>query len=173
MGSPPIETERLVLRPIAAEDEEPWWRTIWSDPEVTRFLPTRGPVPREAMARRMERVAEHWKARGIGVWSLRAKADGAFVGHAGLVIAEPPDVELIYALARAAWGRGLATEVAARLVAHAFEALRVERLTALVFPENPASVRVLEKVGFARRDRVRRFDADLDRYVLRGKPLST
>ncbi len=162
-----LETDRLLLRPLEPTDLDAWWKAIWSDAEVTRFLPTRGPVPREAMPRRMERMAAHWNEHGIGVWAVRTKDDGPPVGHCGLIVNEPPDVELVYALGRAAWGRGFATEAAGRVARFAFEVLRLERLFALVFPENVASARVLEKVGFAPLDRVSRFGTELERYVLR------
>lgn len=77
---------------------------------------------------------------------------------------EPPDVELIYALARDAWGSGLATEAAARVAQHALGTLGFERLFALVFPENGASMRVLEKLRFVRDGEAHRFGVQLLRY---------
>jgi RimJ/RimL family protein N-acetyltransferase len=88
------------------------------------------------------------------------------VGHSGLVVNEPPEVELIYAFARDAWGKGFATEASERLIAFAFEELIVDQLAALVFPENVASCRVLEKLGFVQRGEVERFGASLLRFIL-------
>lgn len=56
-------------------------------------------------------------------------------------------VELGYWIARASWGRGIATEAGEALVGIA-RALRLERLEASHFLDNPASGRVLEKLGF-------------------------
>lgn len=57
-------------------------------------------------------------------------------------------LDLGFLLRRAAWGRGLASEAATRLARFAFEEAGLESLTAVIDPENVASKRVLEKVGF-------------------------
>ena len=54
-----------------------------------------------------------------------------------------------YAFARHAWGRGIATEAAGAVVQHGFDA-GLTRIVACALAENPASVRVLEKVGMRR-----------------------
>jgi RimJ/RimL family protein N-acetyltransferase len=164
---PRLETPRLLLRPVQDADADAWWVAIWGDASVTRFLPPRGPIPRERMERVLARTAAHWQARGLGMWAVRERETGAFVGHCGLVVNEPPDVELVYALARAFQGRGLATEAAACVTAFAFGPAGLDALTALVFPENAASARVLAKLGFARDGDAERFGARLDRYRLR------
>ncbi|MGD2148853.1 MAG: GNAT family N-acetyltransferase [Anaerolineae bacterium] len=57
------------------------------------------------------------------------------------------EIELIYVLARAVWGKGYATEVGRALVRYAFEERGIDRLIALIEPENVASERVAVKVG--------------------------
>ena len=166
--SPSLETSRLTLRPIAAEDADEWWAAIWSDAEVTRYLPPREPLPPDAIRMRVERAVDHWDAHGIGIWAAREKTGARLVGHCGLVVNEPPDVELIYAFARQVWNQGLATEASGRLVAFAFEDFGVDRVVALVFPENVASCRVLEKLGFVQRGEAERFGATLRRFILNG-----
>ena len=59
--------------------------------------------------------------------------------------------EVAYRLARTAWGRGIATEAAGALVAHGLHTLGLPRLVAVTYPENQASQRVLDKLGFERR----------------------
>ena len=71
---------------------------------------------------------------------------GAVVGYAGIELREGGP-ELGYSLARAAWGRGYATEAAAAWLGHAFGDLGLERVEALVAAANSASIHVLEKVG--------------------------
>ena len=53
-----------------------------------------------------------------------------------------------YRLARLYWGQGLATEAASAWVERAFGELKLSRLVSIVHPENLASIRVLEKLGF-------------------------
>ena len=70
------------------------------------------------------------------------------MGEAGLQLLEAgPDVELGYTLARAAWGRGYATEAARAVLRWAFAGLRLPRVVAVADPANTASLRVLEKLG--------------------------
>jgi RimJ/RimL family protein N-acetyltransferase len=76
-------------------------------------------------------------------------------------------VELIYAFARSAWSRGFATEASVCVTTYAFEHRDLDHLIALVFPENLASMRVLEKLGFIRAGKTERFEVRLLRYILR------
>ena len=71
---------------------------------------------------------------------------GAILGCVGIMQKEA--VELGYWLTPAAWGRGFATEAAGAMVAHGRDTLRLERIASGHFVDNPASGRVLAKVGF-------------------------
>ncbi|MGH7421190.1 MAG: GNAT family N-acetyltransferase, partial [Candidatus Rokuibacteriota bacterium] len=91
---------------------------------------------------------------------IEGRADRAFLGVGGLLrmpVGDPPhpgepsDVEVAYRLARSAWGRGVATEAARALVAYALGPLALPRVVAVTYPENHASQRVLDKLGFERR----------------------
>ncbi|CAN5714135.1 GNAT family N-acetyltransferase [soil metagenome] len=85
--------------------------------------------------------------------------DGMAIGGVGLAAQEgifSGTADFGYWLAEPYWGRGIATEVARAMVTHAFTALAFERLEAPVFEWNPASMRVLEKVGFVREGVLRR-----------------
>ena len=76
------------------------------------------------------------------------RASGRLVGEAGLQPLDGgPDVELTYTLARAAWGRGYATEAARAVLRWAFAGLLLPRVEAVADPGNHASLRVLEKAG--------------------------
>jgi RimJ/RimL family protein N-acetyltransferase len=91
------------------------------------------------------------------VLALADRADDAVVGLCGIVpnpVLE--DGELWYLLRPERWGRGLVTEGVARLVEHAFRDLGLHRIWASCLPENPASARVLEKLGFRREGLLRR-----------------
>ena len=77
------------------------------------------------------------------------EVDGQLAGTVGLH-PEPQHhrAEIGYWLGKAFWGRGLVTEAAAEVVRWAFEEQQFNRIYAAVFPENIASRRVLEKLGF-------------------------
>ncbi len=84
---------------------------------------------------------------------------GDLVGYCGLVVKDVDGVEeheVIYILARDAWGRGYATEIAAGIIDYAFSDRRLSRVISMIHPDNDASARVAERVGMAyERDAIR------------------
>jgi RimJ/RimL family protein N-acetyltransferase len=95
---------------------------------------------------------EHWREHGFGLWIFRDPATRAFVGRGGLrhiVLEGQSEVEVAYALARDAWGKGYATEIARASLDVGFRLLGLQDIVAFALPENQASRRVMEKVGFA------------------------
>jgi ribosomal-protein-alanine N-acetyltransferase len=94
----------------------------------------------------------HWKEHGYGIWVLKEIVSGALVGRGGLrmvVYAGNNEVEIAYGLLPAFWNRGFASEFARGLVDIGFEELGLAGLVSATSPENIASRRVLEKVGFS------------------------
>ncbi|HSE06964.1 MAG TPA: GNAT family N-acetyltransferase [Methylomirabilota bacterium] len=153
--TPTLETPRLRLRPLAASDEAALV-ALDSDPEVMRYVGSPAGVksPVETLERARRRIRE--SARGdyepLGFWAIEERADPAFLGVGALIrMPDDDDVEVAYRLARWAWGRGVATEAAAALVGHALGPLGLPRVVAVTYPENLASQRVLDKLGFERR----------------------
>jgi [ribosomal protein S5]-alanine N-acetyltransferase len=140
------ETARLRLRRLRPTDE-PLLVALDCDVEVMRYIGSRGGTPEQIVDRVRKRIeADHG---ALGWWLIETRGDGAFQGVAALLpMPEGDDVELAYRLARASWGRGVATEAAAALVEQAFTRAGLPRLVAVTFPENVASQHVLEKPGF-------------------------
>ncbi len=60
----------------------------------------------------------------------------------------PDEIELIYALAKPYWGKGLATEAAQAMLRYGFEVFHLPRIYATVDPGNTASVTIIKKLGF-------------------------
>lgn len=145
-----IETPRLILRPMQREDT-PAYAEIRADPQVIRWLPGGAEKAGEAetiAAQRIPQFLDHWKAHGFGIWGLFEKRGGALIGHCGLNrVDDFGEVEVLYALARRAWGQGLASEAARAAMDYGFGPLGLKRLIGLVLPENMASRKVLEKLG--------------------------
>lgn len=137
--TPSLDTTRLWLRPVMAADGDDL-HGLEQDPEVMRFLNGGAPTPRIPEAG----PSSFLMPRGgePGVWAGRDRAADAFVGWFSL-----RDGELGYRLRRAAWGRGYATEGAAALLAHGFEALGLARIRGQTMAVNAASRRVMERLG--------------------------
>jgi RimJ/RimL family protein N-acetyltransferase len=145
-----IETARLRLRRLCASDEADLV-ALDGDPDVMRYVGSPAGVksPDETIERVRQRIqADHGP---LGFWRVESRAEGTFYGL-GALIRMPigDDIELAYRLVRHAWGRGIASEAGAALVDYAFGTVGLSRLVAVTYPDNRASKRVLDKLGFAR-----------------------
>ncbi|WP_456477186.1 GNAT family N-acetyltransferase [Oceanithermus sp.] len=156
-----IETPRLRLRPPTEDDLEPLF-VLYSDPEVVRYLSFRPLRERGQVRAMLERFVRAWR-QGEGdltlegrtyLYLLERPATGV-LGTLG-VRKETYGYELSYALARAAWGHGYMPE-AVRAVADGLLARGAWRVFATCHVENVGSQRTLEKAGFEREGRMRRY----------------
>jgi len=164
---PSIETARLLLRPFVAEDLDDYSRLIFADAEVMRYLPKRDLAPRARAERTLTIFTEHWSLYGFGVWAVTDKVTGDFLGHCGLGhVPEAGEIEVLYALGRTYWGRGIASEAARASVRFGFETAQLTRLIALAVPANIGSRRVMEHLGFEYEKDAHFFGLDLAYYTL-------
>ena len=144
---PTLTTHRLLLRPLVAADLADVHRTIGADPAVTWDGRARSLEESRGMLEAKMREAQR---HGFGLLAVVDRASGAFLGWAGLQHLEGGDeVEVAYYLGREAWGGGRATEVGREALRHGFTDLGLERIVAVVRPENAASQRVLTKLGLS------------------------
>ena len=142
---PTIETERLVLRPWAATDHEPY-ADMLADERVMRWLG--GTKSRDEAWRHMAMMIGHWQLRGYGTWAIEETATGRFVGRAGPWYTPIfPEPEIGWTLCFDVHGRGFATEAARHARAYAYDRQGWTTAVSLVAPDNRASARVAEKLG--------------------------
>ena len=145
-----LRTDRLRLRPFT-EADGPAHLALYQDPEVTRQLgggPFLADQIQARSTRAVDRFVRHWAEKGFGVFAVEDLRTGRFLGQCGLnTVDELGEVEVLYALERAAWGRGLATEAARAAVAYGFDDARLERIVAVTRPEHARSRHVLAKLG--------------------------
>lgn len=145
-----IETQRLRLRRLRPSDE-PDLIALDSDPDVMRYVGS--PAGVRSAEETVERVRQRIGADDgpIGFWRVESRIDGTFYGLGALIrMPSGDDIELAYRLTQRAWGHGIASEAGVALVDYAFGTLGLSRLVAVTYPENRASQRVLEKLGFTR-----------------------
>lgn len=144
-----IETERLILRPHTIEDIEPSYQ-MNLDEQVSEFTGDGGVVSFEEMERRIkEDVLGDYAKHGFGRFAVVEKSSGEFIGFAGLKYLEDmAEVDLGYRLISSKWGKGYATEASRACLDFAFNELELQRVVAMVLPENAGSIRVLQKLGF-------------------------
>jgi RimJ/RimL family protein N-acetyltransferase len=164
LGVGTVETARLRLERPAEADVAELYR-LWLDARVQRFLGGRVPE-REAEARALG-VLAHWERHGFGPWVVRELASGAVAGLCGLASFEDtPEVEVVYKLFPAHWGRGVATEAGTASLAVGFGPLGLERVVAMTQAGNLASRRVLDKLGLRHLRDLRRHGAEQRWYEI-------
>jgi len=143
-----IETARLRLRPFTPEDAAVYHAAIYADAEVMRYLPGGKPRTLERAREAVRLFADLHDGRAPSLYAVEPRAGGPLIGHCGLaVVPDTFEVELGYALARAVWGQGLATEAAQAALRYGFESLDLAEVIAMAVPENLASQRVMQKIG--------------------------
>jgi ribosomal-protein-alanine N-acetyltransferase len=150
--APVLRTERLVLRGWTQHDRAPF-AEMNADPEVMEHFPS--PLTRAASDAFVDRIEQHFAARGYGLWAV--EADGAFVGFTGLAVPrfhadwmddrEQPVLEVGWRLRRSAWGRGYATEAGRAALGFAFEVLGRDEVVSFTVTGNHRSRAVMERLG--------------------------
>jgi RimJ/RimL family protein N-acetyltransferase len=141
-----VRTARLVLTPVSGGDL-PDLIALKADPRV--FAVMLGGV--RTAARTVDELARDvacWGANGWGMWTVRARDDGGFVGLTGFM--HRPDgrgVALRFALWPEAQGQGLAREAAGAALRYGHEQAGLARIVAVARASNFASRMVLGGVG--------------------------
>jgi RimJ/RimL family protein N-acetyltransferase len=137
---PELRTERLLLVPL---------RRVHAA-EYAAFMPA------EDAERETAESEAHWGRHGFGPWAVLE--EGRFVGfaevhHAGEGIGgiAADEVEVGWVIAEGRRGRGLATEAMLAAIADAWARAGTQHLVAYIRPENAASLRVADKLGFSLR----------------------
>lgn len=149
---PPLQTDRLSLRPLRAGDAEVLWR-LWDDPEVYAYVGT-GDVPGlDRLERGVEAFVRMYAERGWGPLAVARREDGVVIGECGLYPwrqdgVETGEVELGYRYGRAHWGQGYGREAAAAVLRWARDELGCNELVCSVQEPNVASRRIAEGLGF-------------------------
>lgn len=129
------------------EDDFEAYAEICADLEVMRYLGGK-PLNRMDAWRNMATMIGHWHPRGYGHWAVIEKASRRSIGRIGFMNPEGwPGFELGWTLARAAQGKGYATEGARRALEYAFTEMNRDHVISLINPLNAASIRVAERLG--------------------------
>lgn len=153
----PIRTERLILRPIAADDAAAM-HAYKSDPDAVRYVPYE-PL---SLADVEERIATTWSRTRLAepgealCLAVEERETGALLGDVVLFWRSETDRagEVGYIFDNRFAGRGYATEAVGALLALGFDGLGLHRIAARIDDRNAASVGVVERLGFRREARL-------------------
>ena len=148
MNQPTLNTQRLILRPFKLSDAK----------EVKRLAGDRAiadttlhvPHPYE------DGIAEGWinthapkyASGDLAVFAIILRSDNTLVGAVGITISQPSNrADLGYWIGVPYWNQGYCTEASKCLIDFAFNTMNLHRVTAYHLARNPASGRVMQKLG--------------------------
>ncbi len=142
---PTLTTARLILRPPAAQDFEPWV-ALMADEDTARYI---GGVQPAAMAwRNMAAVTGAWTLRGFSMFSVIDRESGRWLGRVGPWFPHGwPGQEVGWGLIRDAQGRGYAQEAATACLDWVFDALGWPKVIHCIDPANAPSIALARRLG--------------------------
>ena len=145
---PTLHTARLVLRPFTVADTPDVQRLAGEREIASTTLNIPHPYT-EGMAEQWINTHQEVYARGEAItFALVRRADHALIGSIGLRLSQPhARAELGYWIGIPFWQQGYCTEAAQAVVRYGFEVLRLHRIYASYLTRNPASGRVMQKIG--------------------------
>jgi ribosomal-protein-alanine N-acetyltransferase len=150
-AQPTLHTERLTLRPFVAYDAFDVERLAGAREVADTTLNIPHPYPHGGAAEWIRLHGPAWEAGSSATFAIIGKKTGALVGAISLIIKrEHRRAELGYWIALDCWNRGYATEAGQQVIDFGFGILRLHRIEARHFLRNPASGRVMEKLGMQR-----------------------
>ena len=150
-----LETERLILRQFNTNDA-PFILALLNEPSFLRYIG-------DKKVRTLEDARQYilngpvasYKQHGFGLYQVEFKDTHTPIGMCGLLKREElPQPDIGFAFLPDFWSKGLAFEAAAAVLKDARERLQLNRILAIVNPDNEASIRLLEKLGL-------RFEGDV------------
>lgn len=143
-----LTTDRLLLRPLTPADAAAVQRMA-DDPAIAGTT-ARIPHPYELHHARQWIDSITSPGARARTWGVTLRSDGTLIGSVSLTFGDegrPTRATLGYWIGSAHWNQGYATEAARAVVRHGFEEMGLETITAVHLTRNPASGRVLGKLG--------------------------
>ena len=151
----PLQTPRLTLR--SPRDAEALL-AVSGDPEAMRYVGDSRTRNLEELRRAIARGIVLESERGFNMFVVVRRTDGQVLGDCGLSIWKPTgETEIGWRFAKEHWGHGFAHEAALEVLRFAAEEVGLRRLISVIHPENLASRKLAERLGFV----VEREDAHL------------
>jgi ribosomal-protein-alanine N-acetyltransferase len=164
-GQPTLTTNRLTLRPFALDDAWDVERLAGEREIADTTLNIPHPYPNGAATAWIQVHPNGWSDGTSATFAIVETSTGKLVGAIGLTIKrEHRRAELGYWIARDRWNNGYATESSRRILDFGFEVLGLHRIQARHLLRNPASGKVMFKIGMQQEGIARDWAIKWDRY---------
>lgn len=162
-----LESNRLTIREFSEGDLCDLAKLL-ADPKVMEFS-LKGPLDLEGSRCYLEdRIFNHYKKYGYGLWALIDKNDQKLIGLAGPIVQQIEGkeyVEIGYRWDPNYWGKGLATEAVAEIRDYLFKHYDLDQIIALIDPKNIRSARVASRSGYKLSKNIQFHGFNVDFYV--------
>lgn len=143
-----IETKRLLIREIDSQAIDCLLK-MYQNTENLRFIPNSNfDWTLEKLKTKYDKLNKDYN-NGFGVYVVQIKNNGEIIGEAGLFnsFQDLNHLELGYILDKKFWRKGYGFEICEALIEYGFNMLNLEKITARMFKQNVASIRLSEKCG--------------------------
>jgi RimJ/RimL family protein N-acetyltransferase len=159
---PPIQTDRLVLNELTADDAG-FILELLNEPSFIDNIGDRGVRDLDGAVRYiLDGPVQSYARNGYGLWRVDLRDSGEAIGMCGLLKRDTlPDPDLGYAFLPRHWSRGYAAESGTAVLQHARDALALPRVLAITDPDNQSSIKVLQRLGLRFERMVRIGEEDL------------
>ncbi|HFA47860.1 MAG TPA: N-acetyltransferase [Bacteroidetes bacterium] len=143
-----LQTERLMLRELTVDDAAHFYN-LNTDPLVIKYTGD-PPFDNIGHAYSFLKQYEQYKKYGYGRWAVIRKEDKEWLGWCGLKYEkEYKETDIGYRFYRKYWNKGYATEAAKASLEYGLNKLNLKTIVGRAMKENPASIRVFEKIGMS------------------------
>ncbi|MEK5529439.1 GNAT family protein [Viridibacillus sp. FSL R5-0468] len=156
---PILETDRLILRKVTEVDASSVLKYM-SDNEVVKHI---GLEPFNTVVDAMDEITWYQTIfeQGTGIrWGITLKENNEVIGSCGFLNRVPKHfrTEIGTELSKEYWGQGIASEAFEAVIKYGFENFKLQRIEALIDPENIASQKLVEKQGFIKEGLLRNYE---------------
>jgi RimJ/RimL family protein N-acetyltransferase/predicted acetyltransferase len=162
-----IETSRLLIKAPSFDDFAAICE-LNANPEVMRYIEICR--PQSKVREFLEKAINHFQKHGFSFGTVIEKSSNRIIGQAGILYLAyddtQPEIEIGYRLHPDYWHKGYATELARILIEWGFKHLSINKLIAVIQPENQASRRVLERVGMHYVGRIEAYNTTVAKYEI-------
>lgn len=156
---PQLETNKLLLRRIISGDANAFFK-ILSDPEVTEFYDEDAFVDISQASDQIAAWENGFKNKRCVRWGIIRKVKDDLMGSCGYYGFHSWNkrASIGYELARPYWHQGIMTEALSAIIDFGFSRLELNRIDAVVMPENTVSINMLERLGFRNEGLLREYE---------------
>lgn len=160
-----LQTKRCLVREITIQDVDVLYE-IYKDPSITRYMESLYEDREKEREYTKKYIANVYRFYGYGIWIVEDKESGEIIGRAGIEQKEEDCPELGYMISASYQGKGYAYEVCRAILQYAGKELGILKIISQVQKGNEASVKLLKKLGFYRKEETRETEGVLEKYEI-------